>query len=88
MPLLIYIGMVMSILYYYGVTQICAVKLGWIFQVTMGTTAIETLSVSANIFLNGVGDGSSGCSKNLIINIYFKAQVSSKTNKKINGANF
>lgn len=56
MPLLIYIGMIMGILYYYGVTQIVAAKLGWFFMVTMGTTAIETLGVAANIFLNGVSE--------------------------------
>lgn len=52
--MIIYIGMLMAILYYYGVTQLAAVKLGWVFQVTMGTTAIETLGVASNIFLNGV----------------------------------
>lgn len=54
MPLLIYMGSVTSILYYLGVTQWAACKLGWLMQVTMGTTAIESLNVAANIFLNGV----------------------------------
>ena len=52
--MIIYMGSVMSILYYYGITQICASKMAWLMQKTMGTTAIETLGVSANIFLNGV----------------------------------
>lgn len=54
MPMLIYIGAVMSILYYLGITQVVAGKLGWFVQLTMGTTAIESLGVGANIFLNGV----------------------------------
>ncbi|CAD5122328.1 unnamed protein product [Dimorphilus gyrociliatus] len=54
MPMLIYVGAVMSILYYYGLTQRAAGQVGWVMQLTLGTTAVETLSVSANIFLNGM----------------------------------
>ena len=54
MPMLIYTGAVMGILYYYGVTQIVATKMAWILKVTLGTTAIETLGVASNIFLHGV----------------------------------
>jgi pyrimidine nucleoside transport protein len=54
MPLLIYVGSVMAILYYLGITQVIVVKLGWLMQVTMGTTAIESLNTTANIFLNGM----------------------------------
>lgn len=54
MPMLIYVGAVMSILYYFGLTQRVAGKVGWLMQLTLGTTAVETLSVSANIFLNGM----------------------------------
>lgn len=54
MPMLIYIGAVMSILYHLGITQVVAAKMGWFVQVTMRTTAIESLGVASNIFLNGV----------------------------------
>jgi pyrimidine nucleoside transport protein len=54
MPLLIYLGGVMGILYYFGLTQRAAVGLGWLMQKSLGTTAIETLNVAANIFLDGV----------------------------------
>lgn len=57
MSLLIYLGAVMAMLYYGGLTQTAAVKLGWILQKTMGTTAIETLNTAANIFLDGVNSG-------------------------------
>ena len=67
MPLLIYIGAVMSILYYMGLTQVLAQKVGWFMQVTMGTTAIESLGVAANIFLNGV---SSCCTYVAVVVVY------------------
>jgi len=54
--LLIYVGAIMSILYYFGVTQLVAAKLAWAMAVVMGTTAIETMGVAANIMLNGVND--------------------------------
>jgi hypothetical protein len=44
----------MIILYYLGITQAIASKVAWLMQSTMGTTAIETLGVAGNIFLNGV----------------------------------
>ena len=54
MAVLVYMGGVLSILYYYGLTQKVAAKTAWLMQVTLGTTAIETLGVASNIFLNGV----------------------------------
>ena len=52
--MIIYMGAVMSTLYYMGITQMLAGKMAWLMQKTMGTTAIETLGVASNIFLNGV----------------------------------
>ena len=54
LSLLIWIGSVMAVLYYVGLTQKLAEKMAWLMLVTMKSTAIETLSVAANIFLNGV----------------------------------
>lgn len=54
MAVLVYMGGVLSILYYYGLTQKVAAKTAWLMQVTLDTTAIETLGVASNIFLNGV----------------------------------
>ncbi|ESN95918.1 hypothetical protein HELRODRAFT_178835 [Helobdella robusta] len=54
MSMLLYLGAVMAILYYLGITQKAAVKLGWVLQKTMNTTAIETLNTAANIFLDGM----------------------------------
>ena len=54
MSLLIYVGALMAIFYYLGITQLAASKLAWGMSVCMGTTAIETLGVASNIMLNGV----------------------------------
>jgi len=54
MPILIYLGSVMAILYYWGLTQWAACKLGWLMQISLGTTAIESLNTAANIFLDGM----------------------------------
>ncbi|KAG7167255.1 Solute carrier family 28 member 3-like 1 [Homarus americanus] len=40
-----------SILYYFGVMQWVVLKLGWMLQVTIGTTACESVNAAANIFL-------------------------------------
>ncbi|KAI9560238.1 hypothetical protein GHT06_014252 [Daphnia sinensis] len=40
-----------NILYYYGVMQFIVQKVGWILQVSLGTTATESINCAANIFL-------------------------------------
>ncbi|KAK4029482.1 hypothetical protein OUZ56_022468 [Daphnia magna] len=40
-----------SILYYYGVMQFIVQKVGWLLQVSLGTTATESINCAANIFL-------------------------------------
>ncbi|GLH02199.1 Sodium/nucleoside cotransporter [Gryllus bimaculatus] len=40
-----------QILYYWGVMQWVVMKLGWILQVTMGTTVCESVNTAASIFL-------------------------------------
>ncbi|XP_016067258.1 PREDICTED: sodium/nucleoside cotransporter 2 [Miniopterus natalensis] len=51
LPIIIYFGCVMSILYYLGLVQWIVQKIAWFLQITMGTTATETLSVAGNIFV-------------------------------------
>nr|XP_028706707.1 sodium/nucleoside cotransporter 2 isoform X1 [Macaca mulatta] len=48
---IIFFGCVMSILYYLGLVQWVVQKVAWFLQVTMGTTATETLAVAGNIFV-------------------------------------
>ncbi|CAH1792804.1 unnamed protein product [Owenia fusiformis] len=54
MPMLIYFSSVMAILFYMGVIQVIVMKIGWLFQRTFGTTAVESINSSANIFLSGM----------------------------------
>nr|XP_004466843.1 sodium/nucleoside cotransporter 2 [Dasypus novemcinctus] len=51
LPIIIFFGCTMSILYYLGLVQWVVQKIAWFLQVTMGTTATETLSVAGNIFV-------------------------------------
>ncbi|XP_043841450.1 sodium/nucleoside cotransporter 1 [Dromiciops gliroides] len=52
LPIIIFFSCVMSILYYLGLMQWLILKISWLMQVTMGTTATETLSVAGNIFVS------------------------------------
>lgn len=51
LPIVIFFGSVMSILYYLGLVQWVVQKIAWFLQITMGTTATETLAVTGNIFV-------------------------------------
>ncbi|KAM6181635.1 sodium/nucleoside cotransporter 2 [Erethizon dorsatum] len=51
LPVVIFFGSMMSILYYLGLVQWVVQKIAWFLQITMGTTATETLAVAGNIFV-------------------------------------
>uniref|UniRef100_UPI00398E41C9 sodium/nucleoside cotransporter 1 n=1 Tax=Pristiophorus japonicus TaxID=55135 RepID=UPI00398E41C9 len=51
LPIVVFFSCVMSILYYVGAMQWLIIKIAWLMQVTMGTSATETLSVAGNIFV-------------------------------------
>ncbi|XP_073435468.1 sodium/nucleoside cotransporter 2 [Dendrobates tinctorius] len=51
LPIVVFFSCVMSVLYYIGLMQYVILKISWLMQVTMGTTATETLSVAGNIFV-------------------------------------
>ncbi|XP_024894735.1 sodium/nucleoside cotransporter 2 isoform X1 [Pteropus alecto] len=51
LPIILFFGCVMSILYYLGIVQWVVQKIAWFLQITMGTTATETLAVAGNIFV-------------------------------------
>ncbi|XP_070256487.1 sodium/nucleoside cotransporter 1 isoform X2 [Myotis yumanensis] len=52
LPIIVFFSCVMSILYYLGLMQWLILKIAWLMQVTMRTTAPETLSVAGNIFVS------------------------------------
>nr|AAH77436.1 Slc28a2-prov protein [Xenopus laevis] len=51
LPIVVFFSCVMSVLYYVGLMQYVILKISWFMQVTMGTTATESLSVAGNIFV-------------------------------------
>ncbi|XP_018423138.1 PREDICTED: sodium/nucleoside cotransporter 1, partial [Nanorana parkeri] len=51
LPIVVFFSCVMSVLYFTGIMQYVILKISWLMQVTMGTTATETLSVAGNIFV-------------------------------------
>lgn len=51
LPVILFFSFMVQVLYYYGVMQWVVIKLGWCLQVTVGTTACESVNAAANIFL-------------------------------------
>ncbi|GAB6027649.1 hypothetical protein CHUAL_001890 [Chamberlinius hualienensis] len=51
LPVIFFFSFFISVLYYYGAMQWIVVKLGWLLQVTVGTTAAESINAAANIFI-------------------------------------
>lgn len=52
LPIIVFFSCVMSVLYHVGLMQWVILKIAWLMQVTMSTTATETLSVAGNIFVS------------------------------------
>ncbi|NWU93571.1 S28A3 protein, partial [Upupa epops] len=51
LPIVVFFSTVMSILYHVGFMQWLTGKVGWIMQILMGTTPIESLVAAGNIFV-------------------------------------
>uniref|UniRef100_A0AC34QNM9 Sodium/nucleoside cotransporter n=1 Tax=Panagrolaimus sp. JU765 TaxID=591449 RepID=A0AC34QNM9_9BILA len=47
----IYFGSIVALLYYYGIMQVILKWMAWFMQITLGTTATESLNACACIFL-------------------------------------
>ncbi|KAM5291183.1 sodium/nucleoside cotransporter 1 isoform 2-T2 [Glossophaga mutica] len=52
LPIIVFFSCIMSVLYYVGLMQWVILKIAWLMQVTMGTTATETLTAAGNIFVS------------------------------------
>jgi pyrimidine nucleoside transport protein len=50
MPVLIFFGAVINVLYYLGAVQYALLKLSWCINVVMGTSPTESVNAAANIF--------------------------------------
>ena len=55
LPIVIYFSSVVSVIYYLGAMQVIIVKLAWLMQKTMATSAGESLNAAGNIFIGQVG---------------------------------
>ncbi|KFQ78150.1 Solute carrier family 28 member 3, partial [Phaethon lepturus] len=51
LPIVVFFSTVMSMLYHVGFMQWLAGKVGWIMQIFMGTTPVESLVAAGNIFV-------------------------------------
>ncbi|XP_066975382.1 uncharacterized transporter HI_0519-like [Macrobrachium rosenbergii] len=51
LSVILFFSFCIQILYYWGAMQWVVIKLGWFLQVTVGTTACESVNAAANIFL-------------------------------------
>ncbi len=51
MPIIVFVSSVTAVLYHVGIVQRVVRGMAWVMQRTMGTTAIESLSAAANVFL-------------------------------------
>ena len=56
LPVVIFLSSVVSVLFYAGVMQYIIRKMAWMMQLTMATTAAESVNAAANIFLGMVCD--------------------------------
>lgn len=51
LPTIIFFSSLMSVLYYVGVMQKLVAGLAWVMRRTLGTSGVETLAASANVFV-------------------------------------
>ncbi|CAG0893810.1 unnamed protein product, partial [Darwinula stevensoni] len=51
LPVIFFFSFCIQILFYYGAMQWVVLKIGWLLQVTIGTTAAESMNAAANIFV-------------------------------------
>ncbi|CAH1775584.1 unnamed protein product [Owenia fusiformis] len=51
LPIVIFFSCIISVLYHLGFMQLITEKVAWVMQITMGTTAGESVNAAGNIFL-------------------------------------
>ncbi|XP_064648425.1 solute carrier family 28 member 3-like isoform X2 [Lineus longissimus] len=51
LPVVVFFSTIISLLYYLGWMQVVIRKVAWVMQITMGTTAGESLNAAGNIFI-------------------------------------
>ena len=56
LSVIFFFSFMVSMLFYAGIMQWVIMKMGWMLSVTLGTTAAESLSAAANVFLGQVNN--------------------------------
>lgn len=54
LPTIIFFSSVISVCYYLGIMQVVIKKIAWLMQITMKTSAVESLNAAGNIFVGQV----------------------------------
>ena len=55
LPTIIFFSSFISVCYYIGIMQVVIRKIAWLMQITMKTSAVESLNAGGNIFVGLVG---------------------------------
>ena len=73
LPVVIFFSAFVSMIYYLGIMQVIISKIAWLMQVSMATSAAESLNAAGNIFIGQVYlELSIVC----LVDIYFRVLVS------------
>ncbi|OQV16349.1 Solute carrier family 28 member 3 [Hypsibius exemplaris] len=51
MPVVVFFGFIIAALYYWGAMQFLIMKMGWLLEAVLGTSACESFCAAANIFV-------------------------------------
>jgi pyrimidine nucleoside transport protein len=62
-----FFSFIVNILFYYGIIQWATARIGWMLRITIGTTAVESISAASNIFLGQA-------MAPLLIKVYFRTK--------------
>ena len=54
LPVVIFFSAFVYMIYYLGIMQIVITKIAWLMQISMGTSAAESLNAAGNIFIGQV----------------------------------
>ena len=54
LPVVIFFSAFVYMIYYLGIMQVVITKIAWLMQISMGTSAAESLNAAGNIFIGQV----------------------------------
>ena len=73
LPVVIFFSAFVSMIYYLGIMQVIISKIAWLMQVSMATSAAESLNAAGNIF---IGQVNLELSIVWLVDIHFRVLVS------------